>query len=59
LEGASAKVSRKQAIIQMREVNKFILMNVGRHPIYVDGNPAFNGEAVQLFDQSVVQVNWL
>lgn len=57
LEGASEKVSRRQAIIQLREFGEFFIINQGRHSIFVDHLHVPYGGMAKLNDGCVIQVH--
>lgn len=56
LEGASGKVSRQQAIIQMREFGEFYIINKGRPSIFVDNLHVPYAAMAKLNDGCVIQV---
>jgi len=59
LEGPSIKVSRKQGIIKLRSNGDFFISNMGKHPIFVDGNPVLPETRSRLNNNSVLEVSGL
>ncbi len=58
LEGASGKVSRRQALIQMRGFGEFFIINQGRPSIFVDSTHVPYGGMTKLTDGCVIQVGF-
>jgi len=56
LEGYAYKVSRRQAIIKLRNNGEFVFANEGKRPVYVDGNPVLTGNKLRLNHNSVVEL---
>lgn len=54
-EGASGKVSRRQAVIQLRGLGEFVIINQGRS-IFVDHVHVPNGGMTKLNNGCVIQV---
>ncbi len=55
-EGSSMKISRKQAIIRLKRMGRFVIINKGKRPIFVDRKVVHYKCAAVLHDQSVIQV---
>jgi len=55
-EGASNKISRKQAVIRLKRMGHFVIINKGRRPIFVDKKVVPYRCAAALHDQSVIQI---
>ncbi|CAG7815514.1 unnamed protein product [Allacma fusca] len=58
-EGNDFKVSRRQATIKMRALGDFVILNQGKHSMYIDGQALLPGEVASLHDQSVIKVSQL
>ncbi|XP_003741160.1 microspherule protein 1 [Galendromus occidentalis] len=56
LEGYAYKISRRQAIIKLRNNGEFVFANEGKRPVYVDGNPVLTGNKLRLNHNSVVEL---
>ncbi|XP_041975351.1 microspherule protein 1 [Aricia agestis] len=56
LEGPSAKISRKQATIRLRNSGDFFMSSEGKRPIFVDGRPILQGNKVKLNHNSVIEI---
>lgn len=56
LEGPAYKVSRKQGTIKMRSNGDFFLVNEGKRPVFVDGNPIIEGNKTKLHNNNVIEV---
>lgn len=57
MEGASGKISRRQAVIQMKGFGDFYILNQGRHSIFVDHVHVPYGGMTKLNDGCVIQVS--
>lgn len=55
----SKKISRVQMKISMIESNLFILFNLGKIQIYVDGKIVEKNKKTQIFDKSIIEVNMI
>ena len=55
-EGNDTKISRRQATIKMRALGDFVILNQGKHAMYIDGQALLPGEVAYLHDQSVIRV---
>ncbi|XP_072945813.1 microspherule protein 1 isoform X1 [Epargyreus clarus] len=56
LEGPTAKVSRKQATVRLRNSGDFFISSEGKRPIFVDGRPVLQGNKVKLNHNSVIDI---
>ncbi|XP_037076866.1 microspherule protein 1-like, partial [Pollicipes pollicipes] len=59
LEGPAWKVSRRQAVIKLRNSGEFFIANAGKRPVFVDGKPVLMGAKHKLNDNSVVEIGHL
>ena len=59
LEGPASKVSRRQAVIVLRDHGKFRLMNEGTRPVMVNGKAVMKEELSVLDNNSVVEFSGL
>uniref|UniRef100_A0A1I8FCE4 FHA domain-containing protein n=1 Tax=Macrostomum lignano TaxID=282301 RepID=A0A1I8FCE4_9PLAT len=59
LEGPSGKISRLHAFLRLLESGAFQLENVGRRPVFVNGEPVCPGEACLLPTPSMLLVGCL
>jgi microspherule protein 1 len=55
LEGPATKVSRRQAIIKLRNSGEFHIANEGSRPLLVNGKPVLTGEKSRLSNNTVVE----
>jgi hypothetical protein len=55
-EGSCSKVSKKQAVIRLKDMGRFIIFNKGLLPIFVDKRAVPFRCAARLHNQSVIQV---
>lgn len=51
------KVSRDQCTINVIDTNKFVLLNNGKLPIFVDGKILINKCKTQIYDKSIIEVS--
>ncbi|KAG7311007.1 hypothetical protein JYU34_003860 [Plutella xylostella] len=56
LEGPSAKVSRRQATIRLRNSGDFFISSEGKRPIFINGRPVLQGNKVKLNHNSVIEI---
>ncbi|KAI1731647.1 FHA domain-containing protein [Ditylenchus destructor] len=56
LEGPSARVSRKQALMKLYDNDEFILHNLGKQTIYVDGKSLLQGDKARLHNNSIIEI---
>lgn len=57
LEGPSARISRKQAILKFYDNDDCMLMNISKRPIYVDGKAILQNEKAHLNNNSVIEIS--
>ncbi|KAK2724999.1 microspherule protein 1-like [Artemia franciscana] len=55
-EGPAWKISRRQGVIRLTSLGKFILVNEGKRPMYVDGKVLLSGAKTKLVHNSVIEV---
>jgi len=55
LEGPATKVSRRQAIIKLRNSGEFHIANEGSRPVLVNGKPVLTGDKARLSNNTVVE----
>uniref|UniRef100_A0A1I7XED9 FHA domain-containing protein n=1 Tax=Heterorhabditis bacteriophora TaxID=37862 RepID=A0A1I7XED9_HETBA len=57
MEGPALKVSRKQAVIERQPATgEFMITNLGRRPIFVDGKSLIQNGKTHLVDNSIIQI---
>lgn len=60
LEGPAKKISRRQGMIELQTDGKFIIVNTGKRPFYVDSQPVLrNGNCTVIHNNSVVEIDGL
>ncbi|KAL3098721.1 hypothetical protein niasHT_024475 [Heterodera trifolii] len=57
LDGPIAHVSRKQAFLKMTENGECVIRNLGRRPIYINGVPLLENEAMVLPQNSIIEIS--
>uniref|UniRef100_A0A914CKF7 FHA domain-containing protein n=1 Tax=Acrobeloides nanus TaxID=290746 RepID=A0A914CKF7_9BILA len=57
LEGPSARISRKQAILKLAENGDIFLHNIGKRPIFVDGKSILQGDKAKLENNSLIELS--
>merc|ERR1719339_320186 len=55
LEGPASKVSRRQAVIKLKNSGEFHLANEGSRPVMVNGAAVITGEMARLANNAVVE----
>jgi len=55
LEGPASKVSRRQAVIKLKNSGEFHLANEGSRPVMVNGTAVITGEMARLANNAVVE----
>ena len=57
LEGPAYKISRRQGSIKLRNSGEFILSNLGKRALYVDGKTILPNSKTKLHNNSVIEVS--
>jgi len=55
LEGPASKISRRQAVIKLKNSGEFYLANEGCRPVMVNGQAVITGEVTRLANNTVVE----
>ncbi|XP_065886535.1 microspherule protein 1-like [Dysidea avara] len=56
LEGDTHRLSRKQAVMAIKDDGNFVLYNCGRRPVYIDGQPLLTDKSVVLRHNQLIEV---
>lgn len=59
LEGPASKISRRQAVIKLKQNTEFHLANEGSRAVMVNGRPVLTGDSVVLHNNAVVEFSGL
>ncbi|CAN1124248.1 Microspherule protein 1 [Linum perenne] len=56
IEGPANKISRRQAIIKMETDGSFILKNLGKSPMFMNGKELPSGQTASLISSSLIEI---
>ncbi|CAI0392937.1 unnamed protein product [Linum tenue] len=56
IEGPANKISRRQAIIKMEKDGSFILKNLGKSPMFLNGEELLMGQSSSLSSSSLIEI---
>ena len=55
-EQPGKSISRRHAIIRLKHDRQFYLSNIGKRPVYVNGQPVRTGARCRLFTNSIIEI---
>ncbi|EPS66743.1 hypothetical protein M569_08035, partial [Genlisea aurea] len=56
IEGCANKISRRQAVIKMEEEGGFVMKNVGRSSMWLNGSSVGSGQVVSLCSSCLIEI---